>query len=51
MMGGRINPGTSQERLVETIAFLSSLVLAAIFFTLFMVDRRARQEDTENNHS
>jgi hypothetical protein len=33
---------------LETIAFLSSLVLAGIFFTLFRLERRAaRQEEAE----
>jgi hypothetical protein len=31
---------------LETIAFLSSLVLAGIFFTLFRMEKRAR--DAEN---
>jgi hypothetical protein len=30
---------------LETIAFLSSLGLLGIFFTLFALDRRARQQD------
>jgi hypothetical protein len=34
---------------LETIAFLSSLVLAGIFVTLFRLERRARQQDAENN--
>jgi hypothetical protein len=34
---------------LETIAFLSSLVLAGIFVTLYRFERRARQQDTENN--
>jgi hypothetical protein len=34
---------------LETIAFLSSLVLAGIFFALFTLDRRARQQDADNN--
>jgi hypothetical protein len=34
---------------LETIAFLSSLGLVAIFVTLFTLDRRARQQHDDNH--
>jgi hypothetical protein len=34
---------------LETIAFLSSLVLIGIFVTLYRLDRGARQQDESKN--